>query len=243
MPKRGRPRKLPLPTNSIPPIVKRGRGRPPKAISTLSTPYPPSFPNFPRLPHKNPTSPDDIWENAFTLASTISDHYAMRPNEQRRVMEYSLLLNANATLVELGVCHGRTAAILGYAAKLNGFKYYGIDNFSLEGNFEETKNNLQPLDLPCQILLGNTHTIPWDSPIDFLLIDAGHDVFNIAEDCNRWLPFLKPGGLVCFHDYNSTIDPTDPHWGIKAAAERHCVTWETIDYIDWLLVKRKPLPL
>jgi predicted O-methyltransferase YrrM len=190
---------------------------------------------------ESPQSFEAIWANALKLASTITDHYSMRRNEQSLILQYALLLGPGATLVELGVTHGRTAAILCYAAKLNEFYYVGVDNFSVEGSAKETLKNLSNLGLPNKILVGDTLTVPWDSPIDFLIIDAGHDVVNVTQDSERWLPFVRPGGLVVFHDYNRNIDQNDPHWGIKNAVERFCANWETINQIEWLIIKRKPL--
>jgi hypothetical protein len=193
------------------------------------------------LPHRRPTSLNAIWDNALTLASTLSDHYSMRRNEQKFALQLALLLDTSATLVELGVTHGHTAAILCYAAKLKGFTYYGVDNFCLEGKPQDVTENLQALNLPFNLIVGNTNTVPWKKPIDYLLIDGGHDVVNVTQDTIRWTQFLKPGGLVLFHDYNATITQSDPHWGIKNAADTYCYNWEIIAFEPWLLVKRKPL--
>ena len=61
-----------------------------------------------KLPHTHPTTLNHIWDNALALASTLSDHYAMRQNEQQLALQYALILEPGATLVELGVTHGRT---------------------------------------------------------------------------------------------------------------------------------------
>jgi predicted O-methyltransferase YrrM len=36
---------------------------------------------------------------------------------------------------------------------------------------------------------------------DFMLIDGAHKIRYVTEDLG-WLQLLKPGGRVCFHDYN-----------------------------------------
>jgi predicted O-methyltransferase YrrM len=219
MAKRGRPPKNRPPEITLPPLIPAKRGRPRKTEPSL----------------------DEIWASALKLAATISDHYSMRPSEQKLALAYSLILDRGATLVELGVTHGRTAAILCYAAMLKGFHYYGIDNFSIEGDAETTKANLAHLGLPFNLLAGDTTKVSWNKTIDYLLIDAGHDVVNITQDCQRWLPYVSPGGLVVFHDYNPNIDQSDPHWGIKWSVDHYCQNWQTIDCIEWLIIKRKPL--
>jgi predicted O-methyltransferase YrrM len=36
---------------------------------------------------------------------------------------------------------------------------------------------------------------------DLVYIDAGHDAVSIPEDIEAWLPKVKPGGMICGHDY------------------------------------------
>jgi hypothetical protein len=42
----------------------------------------------------------------------------------------------------------------------------------------------------------------WDTPIDVLNIDSDHTYETTLEEIKRWVPFVKPGGLVFFHDYD-----------------------------------------
>lgn len=40
----------------------------------------------------------------------------------------------------------------------------------------------------------------WDKEIDLLFIDGDHSFEGCINDCRSWLPFLKKGGWVAFHD-------------------------------------------
>jgi predicted O-methyltransferase YrrM len=40
----------------------------------------------------------------------------------------------------------------------------------------------------------------WNSPIDFLFIDADHSWNGIARDWHGWTPFVTAGGIVALHD-------------------------------------------
>lgn len=60
------------------------------------------------------------------------------------------------------------------------------------------------LTLPIQIL-GDSRSIgkSWKDEIDLLFIDDGHLEPEIRGDIDAWLPHLKKGGLVAFHDYEA----------------------------------------
>lgn len=200
--------------------VKRGRGRPKK--------------------NTTPQTPEDHWAYAKTLNTHISDHYSMRPEEQELAFYAALSLPKKSRVVELGVTHGKTAALLAYACSLSQSTYTGIDNFSTEGSLEEAMANLQPLRLPITIIKNDTHSPEWGKPVDYVLFDAGHDHFNMRADVDTWLPRLKPGGLALFHEFNPKIDYQDPHFPVKHYANMFTASWEEVAYIPFLMVRRKP---
>lgn len=40
-----------------------------------------------------------------------------------------------------------------------------------------------------------------DKSLDFVFIDAQHDYYSVKKDIELWEPKVKPGGLLCGHDY------------------------------------------
>jgi predicted O-methyltransferase YrrM len=42
----------------------------------------------------------------------------------------------------------------------------------------------------------------WSTPIDLLFIDANHEYEAVARDFQMWVPHVKHGGIVAFHDAN-----------------------------------------
>ena len=72
---------------------------------------------------------------------------------------------------------------------------------------------------------------------DFMLIDAGHKLIDVTRDL-RWTRLLRPGGVVCLHDY----DETPAHRGLKLAVDRFLrrhAEYEVEDRSDSLLTVRK----
>jgi predicted O-methyltransferase YrrM len=181
------------------------------------------------------------WHRAWDLATDVSDHYSMTPSEQQAAFTHALKLPKKPTIVELGVTHGKTGLLLAYvAAQLRG-RYIGIDNFSVEGSKTEVDATFKSAGLNATILEGDTQEVEWSQPIDYLLVDAGHDRLNMAADCHRWLPSVKPGGLALFHAYNPDIDSSDPHYPVKYYATTLTKSWLKVDYLPYLLIRRKPL--
>ena len=72
--------------------------------------------------------------------------------------------------------------------------------------------------------------------IDFLFIDGNHEDEFIALDCKLWLPKVKPGGFVAFHDYNNVA-----FTGVRKAVDENTQGWEQVDSIWDMIVKKKPL--
>lgn len=56
----------------------------------------------------------------------------------------------------------------------------------------------------------NAATMVDDASLDFAYIDANHDYDPVMADINAWYPKVKPGGLICGHDYADTTQ--DGHW-------------------------------
>lgn len=71
--------------------------------------------------------------------------------------------------------------------------------------------------------------------IDFLFIDGDHSYEAVKLDCELWLPLLKSGGYVAFHDYWNVHKP-----GVKQAVDEMINDWEIIDTARITVIKQKP---
>ena len=68
-----------------------------------------------------------------------------------------------------------------------------------------------------------------DGSLDFVYIDANHRYFEVSQDIRAWLPKVRPGGVVCGHDYFSfgSVKKAVDDW----AAETNNYIFST--YPDW----------
>lgn len=57
-----------------------------------------------------------------------------------------------------------------------------------------------------------------DAGLDFAFLDANHRYESIRADLRAWWPKVRPGGLLCGHDYGVYGDATGA-WGIRRAVD------------------------
>jgi predicted O-methyltransferase YrrM len=167
------------------------------------------------------------WDECIKLARNINNHYSMEEETQKYIYTDVSQLPADAVVVEIGVAHGKTAAVIGYAAKENGFRYFGVDNFSLEGTKTEVVTDLHKIGLGqnMEIIEADAKNHKWSLPIDYLIIDGGHDEANIKGDCENWIKWVKPNGVAVFDDYG---DQAGPHSGVTYWADYYTGKWQLL---------------
>ncbi len=111
------------------------------------------------------------------------------------------------SLVEIGVMHGATTALLRSAMALDGV-VTGIDRHlpgKLLVSFERlvAKHELARYPRGRAVLLREwSHEAArnWTTPIDFLFIDGDHSWTGLERDWQDWTAHLVPGGIVALHD-------------------------------------------
>lgn len=136
--------------------------------------------------------------------------------------------------VEVGVKEGRT--ILYLLRECPNLTMLGVDLWEprpglekeggeshvtsdLPGQYQHLRNVTAKYKERAVLLKGEStaiaQTIP-DASLDFAFIDADHREFAVRADILAWLPKVKPGGMLCGHDYQ------DKFPGVKAAVEALC---------------------
>ncbi len=75
-----------------------------------------------------------------------------------------------------------------------------------------------------------------DDCLDFVFIDADHSYEGCAADIAAWAPQIRPGGLLCGHDYQN---PGFPQFGVTRAVDefvsRHGLTLELGENFCWFV--------
>lgn len=167
------------------------------------------------------------------------------PEEQRALLKYARLVPINGTILEVGAEYGMSASIFCKGADPS-VSIHSVDLMPLE-KWAKYRENLGESGFT-----GRTHEVHLDSksarrewgsaPIDLLFIDGDHSFTGATEDIQLWVPLVKPGGIVVFHDTacKTNRDPHYLHYEVTRAInnwyEDHSQDWRCIDMIDTTMV-------
>ena len=86
----------------------------------------------------------------------------------------------------------------------------------------------------------------WTKPVDMLFIDGNHAYDAVRDDFFTWSRFIKPGGVVAFHDayFEPAPGMGDYHAGPGQVIKEYVLTgstWQPVCHIGSLFVVRKSL--
>lgn len=71
-----------------------------------------------------------------------------------------------------------------------------------------------------------------DEQYDMIFIDAGHEYEEVKADIEAWLPKVKPGGIICGHDYQT-------NWpGVLKAVDEKFGHPDGVDTTIWYVKKK-----
>ena len=168
------------------------------------------------------------------------------PNNFYTLVELAALYRAsstvdnNSTIVEIGICGGRSSSILFQTAKETSSKLILIDPWIYETPLcEPVFKRVAEFfnDVPYIHYRRRSEDIPHLIPnsIDFLHIDGDHQAKSVEQDCRMYLPKLKAGHLCAFHDYGD-----ERYLGVSEEIERATKGWEDLGLFGRLKIKRKP---
>lgn len=148
--------------------------------------------------------------------------------------------NEQVTIVELGGEYGRSASEFAYALREKTYNghVYTVDTFTdthpIVGNLLDAyTENLKECGLVQYVtpIQGSTamQAHNWQRPIGLLFIDAGHTYTAVKSDIAAWSKYVKPNGLMVFHDYAKTKEAHTTHLDVKRAVDE----WYSQNQSNW----------
>lgn len=147
---------------------------------------------------------DDIVAKAQTI------YGAFLPAEIKTLAQTADSLGSGCNFVEIGSYFGRSSVVLGMIARKNNCHLTCIDIFNEfppdEHDSDEIKKqfkaNMKSVNAEYRLLnmLSEQAGKIYQKTIDLLFIDGDHSYDGVKSDIELWLPKVKVGGFVLFHD-------------------------------------------
>jgi predicted O-methyltransferase YrrM len=75
----------------------------------------------------------------------------------------------------------------------------------------------------------------WPGTVAMVFVDGDHTYIGVFNDATIWLPCIRPGGIIAFHDYGYPALPSVA-WGVDAVM----ANYEVILHNETLIAYRVP---
>lgn len=147
------------------------------------------------------------FEEVYKLTDTISHSTAFREDEARSLFNRLMELPDGSNILEVGVQFGRSFSVMLQVGKQKRFNVTAVDNFCEENGediFNAFTDNVAKCNYEYVLIKKDSreaHTDLQDNYFDLIHIDADHTYEGVKADILNYLPKLKKGGFICFHDY------------------------------------------
>ena len=148
----------------------------------------------------------------------------MSESELAVIERWAYSVPENGVIVEIGTFFGRSAVcwamtahksvkiycgdvwpdslVLNYNYKMPWYAPKANCNYNLWNDFKDNTKDFSNI-IPMRGLCPSEITYPGD-PIDIFFLDAAHTNPSDWENIEYFLQFMKPTGMICGHDYNTS---------------------------------------
>jgi hypothetical protein len=143
-------------------------------------------------------------------------HFGIK--EGRIVFKIARSLKDFSVVVEIGAYKGKSTCFIAEGLRGSSSRLYSVDTWFNDGGMRQSRmdtfpdflRNISPWSGKIIPLRGFSVDIrkawPFERKIDFLWIDGDHAYAGVKKDIEDWLPLVRGGCFVCFHDYREYPD-------------------------------------
>lgn len=165
-------------------------------------------------------------------------------NEELLLRQEASRLRKGAVVVNIGVEYGRSMSVFA--------KFAGIER-TIIGVEIKPKPEFDMymaeagLSGRYKIVVGDSRDIAsvWETPVDLLFIDGGHDYKSVKADIEGWIKHVVTGGRVVFHDVacSTNEQPHPLHWEVSRAVNEwfseYAEDWQITDMADSMMIFKR----
>lgn len=178
--------------------------------------------------------------NRLTSADLVEREGYLSIGEVTALKNLAAYLPRDAVAVNIGSGMGTSALAL--LELKNDLYVHSIDieDESHFGSLRREREALQEAGLwdPSRInqIHGDSREVgkTWEhGPIDLVFVDDGHCYEHVKGDIETWLPYIRDGGLMFFHDYKGQYDI-----GVSQAVDELMTGYERVTHVDTLVAFR-----
>jgi predicted O-methyltransferase YrrM len=170
--------------------------------------------------------------------------------EEERLIELASEVRKGGTIVELGCEYGRSTAnfLIGshQTVAVISVDIFPTDHPEVGDLLETYQANVTPFvqDRRIGLMHGDSHEASkhWNAGgIDLLFIDADHSYEAVKRDIEGWVPHVRVGGFVAFHDCAINMHSHPLHFEVSKAVDEWKSRAEVTEFqqVDSLRVFRK----
>lgn len=159
---------------------------------------------------------------------------SVHPPEQEMWLRRLKDLPGNPVIVDFGTGWGKSASSLALACPQGTVYTFDLGDVhinqtcSAEEYIEKVNNYINQAGVSNYVFTReNSHTKEWDKEIDVLNDDSDHTYPTTKGEIERWVPFVKQGGLVFFHDYEHPRCP-----GVRQAIDEYIEEHHNLELLE-----------